>query len=94
MRFEWDSKKAEINAARHGISFGDASLAFYDPLAIRLPDIKHSTQHEKREILIGQITAEIFLVVYTIRQANAQIRIISARRANHKERRIYETKET
>ena len=92
MRFEWDQRKYEANKLKHGVAFEEAIEAFDDPLAVRLPDIQHTTPQEKREILIGRIAAGVLLVVYTIRYASSRIRIISARRANQKERRLYENK--
>jgi len=88
-RFEWDFEKAKLNVVKHGISFENASLAFYDPMALRLPDVRHSTQDEEREILIGQVAVGVLVIVYTVRQPDDGVRIISARRANRKERRLY-----
>ena len=31
--FEWDPKKAESNARKHGVTFDEASTTFGDPLA-------------------------------------------------------------
>src|SRR5512145_2829395 len=36
--FEWDPRKAEANAAKHGISFDDAVTVFLDPDALDGPD--------------------------------------------------------
>lgn len=32
--FEWDPKKAEYNARKHGVPFDEASTVFGDPLAL------------------------------------------------------------
>jgi len=90
MDFEWDEPKYLINKLKHGVSFEEAVEAFDDPMAIRLPDVRHSTPREKREILIGRMVRGILLVVYTIRQHGSVTRIISARPAHRKERRFYE----
>ncbi len=90
MEFEWDEHKYEINKLKHGVLFDEAVEAFDDPAAVLFPDVRHSTVHEKREILIGRIIQGILVVIYTIRQPGNKIRIISARRANTKERRFYE----
>ena len=89
MEFEWDQRKYKANELKHGVAFEEAVEAFDDPLALRLPDARHSTPQEKREILIGRIVAGVLLVVFTIRLSN-KIRIISARRASQKERKLYE----
>ena len=91
MEFEWDHGKYEANKLKHGVAFEEAVEAFDDPLAFRLSDAKHSTPREKREILIGRAAAGVLLVVFTIRLSN-RIRIISARRASQKERKLYEEK--
>ncbi|MFI5350492.1 MAG: BrnT family toxin [Elusimicrobiota bacterium] len=91
--FEWDERKCESNKLKHRASFAEAVESFGDPAAVRLPDIRHSTPREKREILIGRIIQGILVVIYTIRQPGSRIRIISARRANSKERRLYEAED-
>ena len=91
--FEWNERKCEINKLKHSVSFDEAVEAFGDPAAILLPDLRHSTDLEKRGILIGRIIHGILVVIYTIRQPGSRIRIISARRANSKERRFYEAED-
>jgi len=41
--FEWDPRKAEANAAKHGVSFDDAVTVFLDPEALDGPDLQHSS---------------------------------------------------
>jgi len=40
--FEWDSRKAESNLKKHGISFDEATTIFGDPLSLLMDDPKHS----------------------------------------------------
>lgn len=89
MKFEWDDKKAERNALKHGISFEMAAFAFDDPYALTVEDEKHSS-HERRQWLIGDSGKKVLIVVFTMRPPRGNIRIVSARRANHRERRMYE----
>ena len=35
--FEWDSKKAVANAAKHGVTFDEAKYVFYDADALIIP---------------------------------------------------------
>jgi len=35
---EWDHPKGRQNLRRHGVSFGEASSVFDDPLAVTAPD--------------------------------------------------------
>ncbi|MBI4056020.1 MAG: BrnT family toxin [Elusimicrobia bacterium] len=87
--FEWDNEKAERNAFKHGINFKTAAFAFDDPFAFMVDDPKHSTR-EHRQWLIGDSGSGVLVIVFTLRPPRRAIRIISARRANRKERKIYE----
>lgn len=88
MKFEWDTRKAEANARKHGVVFEVAITAFDDPWALVALDPKHSTLVETREWLIGQSDVGVLVAVFT-RRGQAR-RLISARRANRRERRRYE----
>ncbi|MBI4802738.1 MAG: BrnT family toxin [Elusimicrobia bacterium] len=90
MDFIWDVKKDEANVAKHGISFKIAITAFDDPFQLRAPDLKHSSPSEKREWLIGEADVGVLVIIFTIRQPGNIFRIISARKANRRERRQYE----
>ena len=90
MRFDWDSRKAASNKAKHRISFDDAITAFDDPYALIERDEEHSTPAEIREALIGEAEPGVLIVIFTIREAGAVYRIISARKASKRERKLYE----
>jgi uncharacterized protein len=51
-KFEWDARKAEFNARKHGVTFEEASTVFGDPLALLKPDPDHSNG-EERYLLLG-----------------------------------------
>jgi len=86
--FEWDFKKAKTNLEKHGVSFGEASTAFKDPLSLTIDDPLHSSD-EKRLVLIGiSYNNRMLVVVHTER--GDHIRIISARKPTKKERLEYE----
>ena len=89
IRFEWDGKKAEQNALKHGISFEMAAFAFDDPYALVMDDEKHSAV-EHRQWLIGDSGEKVLVIVFTMRPPKGNIRIVSARRANRRERKTYE----
>jgi len=38
LSFEWDKRKAESNLRAHGVSFGEATTVFADPLSIAISD--------------------------------------------------------
>jgi uncharacterized DUF497 family protein len=88
LTFEWDSRKARSNLAKHGVGFQEASTIFGDPLSLTIPDPEHSLS-EKRYITVGRaFSGKLLVVVHTERGDN--IRIISARRASRRERKFYE----
>lgn len=88
LRFEWDSKKAKANLAKHEVSFEEALTVFADPLARIFPDEEHSID-ELREIIIGQSALkQLILVNFT--GTDDRVRIFSARKATRRERKDYE----
>jgi hypothetical protein len=75
---EWDPEKDEVNRAKHGLSFSEASVLFDsegDYLVIF--DEAHS-EAEDRFIAIGAIESGIAVVVFTEPDEDTT-RIISAR---------------
>ena len=91
LTFEWDPQKAESNIEKHGVSFEEASTVFRDALSLTIDDPLHSTV-EKRMVQIGiSHKNRLLVVVHTERGDN--IRIVSARKANKKERNNYESNE-
>ena len=90
MRIEWDQAKNEINQAKHGIDFATAQLVFDDPCCVTFVD--RVTGGEERWHAIGLIGNIIILVVvHTYRKevSDEVIRIISARPATRRERKLY-----
>lgn len=88
LQFEWDSKKAQSNKRKHGITFEEASTIFGDPLSMTIPDPAHSVG-EDRFITVGtSANGKLIVVVHTER--DDIIRIISARKATSNETRQYE----
>jgi len=90
IRFTWDDAKARSNLRKHRVSFDEAQTAFYDDDALLIDDPDHS-EREDRFILLGvSATARVLLVVHSYRDDDNTIRLISARKANSKERSTYE----
>jgi hypothetical protein len=73
---------------KHGVEFPEATTVFDDDLSITIGDPDHS-KGEERFLLLGRSSRHRLLVVAHVEQ-NETIRIISARRANNRERRDYE----
>jgi uncharacterized DUF497 family protein len=88
VKFEWDPRKAAANLKRHGVSFEEAASSFADRQSITVPDPEHSVG-EARFYLLGMSNKGNLLVVcHTDRADNT--RIISAWRANARQRKQYE----
>ena len=85
MFFEWDQKKDRKNRKNHGISFSTAKFVFNDSERWERFDSAHS-ENEDRWQTLGLVEKVLF-VVYS--EQGETIRIISARIADEKERRIY-----
>jgi uncharacterized DUF497 family protein len=88
MRFEWDPKKARSNFKKHKVSFEEAATAITDPMAATGTDPDHSVG-EFRYITFG-ISKRGRLLVVAHTEERDSIRIISARLARKRERKIYE----
>jgi uncharacterized DUF497 family protein len=86
--FEWDARKARANLAKHSITFEEAFTVFGDINSITITDPVHSVSEERYVILGQSYKGKLMVVVHTERGEN--IRIISARAANRKERKTYE----
>ena len=87
--FEWDSRKAEENLAKHGVSFVEAGTVFYDDSALFIVDPDHPPG-ETRFIILGRSAQMRLLVVCHCDGSEADAyRIISARRATRREAAKY-----
>jgi uncharacterized DUF497 family protein len=88
-RFDWDRDKNLSNIEKHGISFKEAALTFFDPNAIMLADNVHS-QNEERFLLIGfSEQYRLLTVCHCYMENNDVVRIITARKATKSEEKIY-----
>ncbi len=92
MKIEWDDKKNLSNIEKHHISFEEAAEVFDDPMHISKLDHRFS-YCEERWISLGTTKKQKILVVANMffdENGEELIRIISARKANQKERIFYE----
>jgi uncharacterized DUF497 family protein len=92
MRFEWDAEKDRSNQKKHaGIDFETASRIFADPNLILRKD--RVVEGEQRWHGIGAVRRAVLLVVHVYCEEDQNeeeiIRIISAREADPRERRVY-----
>lgn len=92
IRFEWDEAKNLTNQRKHGLSFEEAVQVFRDPLQVSLQDrIENGEERWQTFGVVGGVL--LVMVAHTVQeedQAETVVRIISARRADRKERRFYE----
>ena len=88
MQYEWDPAKAAANLAAHGVSFTEAVTVLEDDFALTRED--PNSAGEPRFVTLGMSSsAQLLVVVYTYREQDI-IRIISAWRANRRQRVRYE----
>jgi uncharacterized DUF497 family protein len=92
MRLEWDGRKNRVNQQKHSISFETAALVFNDSNTTFRKD--RIVDGEQRWRAVGAVERAVLLVVHVYRMESEHgeeetIRIISAREANKRERRIY-----
>ena len=88
MEFEWNPEKAARNLVKHGVTFAEAATVFGDPLAVTFADPDHSGD-EDRFLTFGH-SADGHLLIVSHTDREGRTRIISARRATRKERKLYE----
>jgi hypothetical protein len=91
MRFEWDEKKNKANRAKHKVSFETATLVFEDPRMISVLELVE--EGEERWQTVGMaVGVSVMFVAHTFRERDGEevVRIISARKATPRERRMYE----
>jgi uncharacterized DUF497 family protein len=88
MDIVWDPSKAKTNVARHGVRFSDVEPVFNDLRALTIEDA--GSFGEQRFVTIGSDGfGRVLVVAYTYRADDA-IRVISARIASSRERKLYE----
>lgn len=88
IRFRWNTDKSRRNIEKHGVSFEQAAQVFFDPF-IRCVDA--SASQEQRDGAVGSdFDFRVLFVVHVIVEDD-HIRLISARKAEPKERAYYET---
>ena len=87
MKLEWDEAKNRGNVKKHGFDLADAEEMFRGVLVVD-PDMRED-YGEKRWVGLGTIGGRVVYVVFTERDPDT-IRIISLRKASHRERKEYE----
>ncbi len=86
MQLEWDEDKSESNLEKHNLAFEDAHLVFAGD-TVTIPDLRRP-YGENRMITMGSLAGRIVVIAHVPR--GEKIRIISMRKANAREQRIYQ----
>jgi uncharacterized DUF497 family protein len=90
MEIFWDRAKATRNEAAHGVTFAEAATVLEDELALTREDL--DAIGEQRFVTLGlSDRGNLLVVVYTHRDPDV-LRIISAWKANRRQRARYETR--
>ena len=86
VEFQWDRKKNRENLRKHGLSFEDTHRVFEGETVTFLDD--RVDYGEKRYITLGELVGRVVVIAHTLR--GETIRIISMRKANGREKKIYQ----
>lgn len=88
MRFEWDRPKSRANLREHGVSFAEAVTALDDDHALTRED--PDADEEPRFVTLGlSDIGNLLVVVFAYREPDV-LRVISAWKANKRQRMLYE----
>jgi len=85
--FEWDQGNAPKIRARHRVTQGECEQLFFREPFLVAPDAEHSEAEERRAGWGRTVEGRALAVIFTLR--GDQIRPISARDMNRKERQHY-----
>lgn len=91
LTFEWDKGNIDKNLKKHRVTNKEAEEAFVNSSKYIFVDDTHSVV-ERRYMLWGVTNKQRKLAVFFAIRKNSQVRIISARDMNKKERGSYEEK--
>lgn len=86
MDIEWDEQKNKLNQEKHGLCFEDAVWVFDGETVTFLDD--RFDYGEERYITLGFLSGRTVVIAHTYRQH--KLRIISMRKANEREQKIYQ----
>lgn len=88
MRIEWDPPKARANLRAHGVSFAEAVTVLDDDVALTRED--PDADDKQRFVTLGlSDLGNLLVVVYVYREPDT-LRLISAWKANKRQRILYE----
>ncbi len=86
MQFNWDAAKNRSNFTKHGLDFADAELVFAGP-CVTFADNRFD-YGEERFVTLGLLAGRQVAIAHAPR--GEATRIISMRKANRREQKIYQ----
>jgi uncharacterized DUF497 family protein len=86
MKYEWDEAKNRKNLAKHGLSFADAEKVFSGP-CVTFEDNRFD-YGEERLVTLGLLARRLVVIAHAPRDEGT--RIISMRKGNRREQKIYQ----
>lgn len=84
--YEWDEAKNKENLSKHGLSFEDAETVLSGP-CVKFEDVR-CDYGEQRFITMGLLKGRVVVIAHTPR--GGATRVISMRKANSREQKIYQ----
>jgi uncharacterized protein len=87
MQFEWDEAKKRSNFAKHGLDFADAEQVLNGPCVTFADD--RFDYGEERFITLGLLGGRVVVIAHAP-GGDDITRIISMRKANRREQKIYQ----
>lgn len=86
MRYSHDPKKRTANLKKHGYDFKDAPQVMESPDSVTFEDRRFAYE-EQRFITLGRLGGQV--VVIATAETDEEIRLISMRKAERNEEKIY-----
>ena len=86
MDFEYDPEKNSLNIQQHGLSFADVHKLDWDGAVYREDARKDYGEVRVQAFVLGR-DKKLYMVAFTVRQE--KIRVISYRRANKREEKMF-----
>ena len=88
MRIEWDPPKARANLEAHGIGFAEAVTVLDDDFALTRED--PGAHDEPRFVTLGLSDVGNLLIIVHVYREPDTLRVISAWKANKRQKVLYE----
>ena len=86
MRYSYDPTKKKSNLIKHGLDFDEAKRVIESGQTVTFEDNRYNYD-EPRFITLGNLNGSIIVIVTT--ESDSEIRIISMRKAEKNEQKIY-----